>query len=392
MRFLLDTNIFIYREDDKILTSNLQSMLRTLNKMNVELLIHPLSFHELKKDKNLKRQKIILSKLNTYCKLESPPDPKTNKEFYDKFKWDDTGEVVDNTILYTIYRDAVDFLITEDKGIHKKAKKLDLDNRVLLIDDAYQMFHYEYKKTKFHPPPALKKDVIYNLNLDDPIFDSLKYKYKDFNEWFKKISREGRECFVHYREDKSIGALLIYKVEDEIINSNPPLPRKKRLKICTFIVTHVGRKIGELFIKLAIDIAINKEIFEIYLTHFTEPDDKLIQLITEYGFYKKANYRNEEKVFIKELIAQEKFDKKIPLNISKKYYPSFYDGIWVNKFIIPIQPEYHNRLFTGFIGRQTKITEYEGKFIIEGNTIKKAYLTHSKILKMKRGDIILFYR
>ena len=50
MRILLDTNIFIYREDDRVLLSNLQDLLHTLNKIKAEILIHPVSVEELKKD------------------------------------------------------------------------------------------------------------------------------------------------------------------------------------------------------------------------------------------------------------------------------------------------------------------------------------------------------
>jgi hypothetical protein len=72
---------------------------------------------------------------------------------------------------------------------------------------------------------------------------------------------------VYYREDDSIGALLIYKTENEPIDSKPPLPKKKRLKLSTFKVTHVGHKVGELFIKLSIDFAVKNNISEIYLTY-----------------------------------------------------------------------------------------------------------------------------
>jgi predicted RNA-binding protein with PUA-like domain len=38
------------------------------------------------------------------------------------------------------------------------------------------------------------------------------------------------------------------------------------------------------------------------------------------------------------------------------------------------------------------LPEHFGEFIIEGNTIKKAYISHSRIRRMKPGDLILFYR
>lgn len=74
MRILIDTNIFIYREDDRVLSSNLQNVLKTLNNLNVEILLHPKSIEEIKRDRNEDRKKVMLSKIHTYPLLESPPD------------------------------------------------------------------------------------------------------------------------------------------------------------------------------------------------------------------------------------------------------------------------------------------------------------------------------
>ncbi|MDD2666584.1 MAG: PIN domain-containing protein [Methanocellales archaeon] len=393
MRILLDTNIFIYREDDKIIPKNLQTLLQILGKIRTEILIHPLSAHELHKDNDEKRKAIILSKVGSYSQLDSPPDPITDSIYLQKVKQISNHDRIDNSILFAVYKNAVDFLITEDKGIHRKAIDIGISDRILLIDDALQIFQNDVKMSKPISPPALKEDYVYNLDLTDPIFDTLKKDYQEFPKWFEKISREGRRCWVHYRQDNRIGALLIYKIEDEPIDGTPPLPTKKRLKISLFIVTTVGQKIGELFIKLSIDYSVKNNIFEMYLTHFTEPDDRLVHLITEYGFKKVSVNRRGEDIFLKELIADvTNIKDKPPLGIVKEYYPSFYDGVNVKKFIIPIQPNYHTRLFTDYTGRQTKITEHSGEFIIEGNTIKKAYLTNSKITKTHKGDILLFYR
>ncbi|OPY22903.1 MAG: hypothetical protein A4E27_01669 [Methanobacterium sp. PtaU1.Bin242] len=63
----------------------------------------------------------------------------------------------------------------------------------------------------------------------------------------------------------------------------------------------------------------------------------------------------------------------------------------VNKFIVPIRPEFHRRLFVDYKERQTSITEFAGEFIVEGNTIKKAYICNA-VRKMTPGDLIFFYR
>ncbi|RZB29151.1 MAG: hypothetical protein AEth_01483 [Candidatus Argoarchaeum ethanivorans] len=393
MRILFDTNIFIHREDDKVILDNLQHLLQILSKMKAEILIHPLSIQELKKDSNKERKAIVQSKVGSYNLLESPPEPSNDLDFLSKVKQNNDHDRIDNNILYAIYKNAVDFLLTEDKGIHKKAIDIGVNERVLLINDVLDIFKKEITVSKSISPPAVKEDFVYNLNLDDPIFDTLKKDYSEFDSWFENISRKGRKCIVHHRSDNSIGALLIYKFEDEPIAGTPPLPKKKRLKLATLIVSNVGQKIGELFIKLSIDLAIKNRISELYLTHFVELDDRLVYLISEYGFRKVSTNKRGEDIFIKRMIVENQYrTNSSPIDIVREFYPSFYDGENVQKFIVPIQPDYHSRLFTDYPKRQTRIDEHQGEFIIEGNTIKKAYLSHSKILKIQSGDIVLFYR
>ncbi len=393
MRILLDTNIFIYREDDHVIPEELKELLMVLNKTKTEILIHPLSIEELKKDKDERRREIILSKVESYPILESPPDPENDIEFNRMVKGKKENDFIDNALLFSVYRNAVDFLITEDMGLHKKARYVGIDDRVLLIADALKIFREQITHRTPTSLPSLREDFVYNLDLKDPIFDKLKRDYEEFEHWFTKIQKEGRKCWVHRREDGSMGALLIYKIEDEAVECTPPLPKKKRLKISTFIVTNVGKKIGELFIKLSVDFCLRNGIDEMYLTHYTEPNDRLIQLITEYGFRKVCDNARGEEVYLKRLKPDPSEIKGMePKEIVNNYYPTFYDGIKVKKYVVPIQPKFHERLFTERDRRQTTLPEYRGEFIIEGNTIKKAYLTNSKITKIKEGDVILFYR
>ena len=49
-------------------------------------------------------------------------------------------------------------------------------------------------------------------------------------------------------------------------------------------------------------------------------------------------------------------------------------------------------MFNDFPRRQTTLPAYNYEFVVEGNTIKKAYLSHSNIKRMGQGDLILFYR
>jgi hypothetical protein len=389
---LIDTNIFIHRENYHQVPETIQKLSRTLTILKIEVLIHPESIGEIKRDPNEERKEIALSKIYTYPALESPPDMSLDIEFLRKIGLSSgTHDIVDNALLYAVYRDAVDFLISEDKEIHSKALKLNLKDRVFSSDEALSIFEKNLPRPKIRHPPALREEYVHNLDVNDSFFDSIKAEYHGFEGWFKKISREGRKCWVHF-ENKHIDALLIYKVEDEAINSIPQLPLKKRLKLCTFKATPIGQKIGELFIKLAVIYCVQNDINEMYLTHFPKKDDYLVDLIVRYGFFQVAA-KDGEDVYLKKLIPTQEETKPLrPVEISEIFYPSFYDGVSVRKFIVPIRPEYHDRLFTDYKGRQTTLLEHAGEFIIEGNTISKAYLCHSRVRRISEGDILLFYR
>lgn len=392
MRVLIDTNIFIDRENYRVLPENLRELLRILNKLGVEILVHPRSIDEIEKDRNEDRKKIALSKIHTYKFLESPPDPFDDDCFTNIAGFPSSiNDSVDNAMLYAVYKNAVDFLISEDRGIHNKALKLALSDRVLSSEEALTIFEKDLIKEKVRHPPALKSEFVYNLNLEDQFFDSLKNTYPEFEVWFKKICRQGRKCWV-YLEDNSIGALLIYKVENDPINSTPPLSAKNRLKLSTFKVAHTGFKIGELLIRLSVQYCIKNNLAEMYLTHFTKEEDHFANLLTEYGFSKAAKIDGED-IYLKKLVPDKEMAKSLsPLRISRDFYPSFYDGPLVKKYVVPIRPEYHDRLFVDYAGRQTTLPEHVGDFIIEGNTITKVYLSHSKTRKISEGDVLLFYR
>ena len=265
MRIVIDTNIFIFREDHLVIPENLQKAIKILNESDNKILLHPLSSSEIKKDKNEERKEIILSKIQSYLVLEDPPDPEGDSKFLNLMgSPKNENDIIDNKIIYCIYRNAADFLITEDKRIRKKAVLLEISQRVFNIDESLEYFSKLYLKVKIRAPPALREVPVHNLDFDDPIFDSLKGEYPDIKEWWAKISREGRKAWVFYKKMRDLGAILIYKTENEAVpRYNPILPANTRVKICTFKVTSMGNKIGELFLKISFDFAIKNNVTEI---------------------------------------------------------------------------------------------------------------------------------
>jgi predicted nucleic acid-binding protein len=231
LRTLIDTNIFIHREDYGVVPKELQELMKVLTTLKAEVLVYPKSVRELENDANVERRKISLSKINTYPVLDSPPDPSLDIFFLEKVgASENSHDQVDNFMLYAVYRDSVSYLISEDKEVHKKALRVGLRDRVLSFQEANCSFKEFLPKEKLEHPPALREEFVYNLNVADPFFDSLKKEYPDFDKWFKKISTEGRKCYVHF-QGNAISALLIRKVENEAIPTSSPLPMKKRLKL-----------------------------------------------------------------------------------------------------------------------------------------------------------------
>lgn len=401
-RILLDTNIIIYREDNKIIDEKLQQLLKTISTPEYHLLIHPLATKEIKRDKDVERREIMLSKLNSYDEIKNYPNFDKDNDFKDIVNpKDNSHDYVDNCSIYAILKDEASFLITEDEGIHKKASKLnDLEenfsDRIFTISEALENFSTNLPVL----PYTIKYTTVNYLDLEDPIFDTLKADYPEFNEWFESISRKRRECLVYEEDGRSIGALLIFKEETESIDLlDITLPAKDRMKIATLVVTSTGYKIGEFFLSWILKYSLDKNIKELYLTHFVIPDDPLVYLIEEYGFNHVGDNSRGEAIYIKVIDEKEVkksinnlIDEKSPLDLAKSFYPEFYDGEKVNKYIVPIKPEFHEKLFLQK-KEQKKLYEFSQNleyYPISANTIKKAYLSGSNV-NLEPEDILLFY-
>ncbi len=121
---LLDTNVLIYREGEKVLDKDVQTISRLLmDSDEFRLCIHPLSIKELAKHKDEKQRNVILSKVNIYNELENPPI--ITEEFNETCGGkNNEHELIDNNLLYSVYKNCVSYLITNDKGIIKKSKNL----------------------------------------------------------------------------------------------------------------------------------------------------------------------------------------------------------------------------------------------------------------------------
>lgn len=386
---LLDTNMIIYREGEKALDKNTLTLSRLLlDSAEFKLCVHPLSLRELENHKFSKEKETIISKTKVYHILDNPPI--ATKEFLSRCGGgNNKHEYIDNALLYSVERNFVTYLITNDKGIQKKAKRLGLENRVLSILSAIELFsnNDEYA-LELKTPVIIESKRLCDLDFSDDFFNSLKEDYDGFDEWFIKKTREHKEAYVSFLENNKLGSFLMLKIEDQnetYEQFDIPLERKKRVKISTFKVSDIGKSIGEAFIKIAIEYTILNKIDEIYVTAF-DKQKKLIDLLIQYGFelYTYKQTKKQDKSIEKEGVYLKK------IHSDRTNYPIIkLDS--QNIFIVPIQYEYSQMLFQdSFRNYQLSIEDLEGKSTYS-NAIKKVYISKSNISTIKKGDILVFY-
>jgi len=221
------------------------------------------------------------------------------------------------------------------------------------------------------------------VNLADPFFDSLKADYSTFCDWFIKKAED--YAYVFFNESGMVDGFLYLKDENEAVNDvAPPLPHKNRMKIGTFKINAHGTRMGERFIKKAIDHALHIGSEEIYVTIFPE-HDYLTKNLLKYGFQHVANKQTGtklESVLVKKMGA---FTNDI-----KKDYPSI--NIKSRKFLLSLQPRFHSLLLPDSILNNEDPSSIIAD-VSHTNSIHKIYLTAMRGTEhLQRGDSLLIYR
>lgn len=390
MDVLLDTNIIIHREASKVINPDIGVLFNWLDKLGHVKYIHPVTLAELNRNRDPKTVESMNIKIKNYryIKNEAPLSEavETVSREIDKTE----NDFSDTKILNEIYADRLDLLISEDKKIHVKAKLLGLENRVFTIQQFLEKVTAENPELVDYKVLAVKKLDFAQVPINDRFFDSFREDYQEFNKWFNKKADE--TAYVCY-ENNVLSAFLYIKVEENLENYaeiRPPFPQKKRLKIGTLKVTANGYKIGERFLKIIFDNALQYKVDEIYVTIFNKRPEQelLIEMLQEWGFIHhglKTTINGEEQVLIRP------FGKKLPVNVDlpKLTYPFF--SRTTGKYIIKIEPQYHTELFPDSINTREQPKQYTDNEP-HRNRISKVYISHSKDRHLMPGDVIIIYR
>ncbi len=388
MKALLDTNIIIHREASRILNKDIGILFKWLDKGKYTKCIHPVTIEEIKKNSNKETVDTFSVKLESYETLKTVA-PLSEVVIKVSGKIDTTPNDKNDTLLLNeVFCERVDFLITEDRKIHTKAELLGISDRVFKIDSFLEKVVSENPSLVDYKVLSVAKKHFGEINLNDSFFDSFKEDYIGFDKWFNKKSDE--IAYVTHNKGNLLSFLYL-KVEDKSENYSDIIPSfkpKKRLKIGTLKVVSNGVRLGERFLKVIFDNALQYKVDEIYVTIFDKRDEqkRLIGLLEDWGFVKygvKETTTGNELVYIRDF--KPTFNKENP----KLTFP--YISRETKIFMIPIYPDYHTELLPDSI----LTTESPYDFVENQphrNAISKVYISRSIERNINKGDVIVFYR
>lgn len=402
LKLLLDTNVLITLEDPKPLPPAVAALSQKAQLYGLTLFVHEAAVRDVQRDRDDERRALMLSKLNRFPILEQVahgPDAELEAQFGPLRNDNDHCDV---RMLDCLRLGVVDFLITEDIGLHKRAAHAGLADRTFRVLDALAWIRRTFEPQDFRLPYVLARKA-HQISLADPIFATLREDYVGFDAWFERACRrQHRDCWIISIDDKLAG-LVIRK--DETHTEAKTVHRGPRiLKICTFKISpdFRGEKLGEHLLKKVLWFAQANRYDVVYVTAFPK-HDFLIELLQTFGFEVTRTQANGELMLERPMHHEPVIalpPTTDPLEHDLRIYPRHYDGAGVSKFVVPIQWQYHVVLFPE-IAEATPLPLFpHDRFVVEadvgadrtpGNTIRKVYVCRAQTRKLKPGSMLLFY-
>jgi L-amino acid N-acyltransferase YncA len=389
MKILIDTNILISLEPTSHATiepgaRETAEVARLIHQSPYRIVVHPYVLSDLARDGDPQRRAHREYVLTKYPLLEGAPQITAADERVMGVAAPGSNNWVDNHLLVSVARDAVDYLITQDHGIHTRAGRLGISDRVLTTADALTMLRALFPTTPA-PPPAVRSVKTHELAQNDPIFESFRVDYPRFDEWLRKCKREERPTWVIDGE-QGLAAVCIAKIEH---TANHGMSGNI-LKICSFKVadSHLGARFGELLLKTLFIYAHENAVDWTYVTVF-QKHEWLLVLLRDFGFSAAA-----EQTIIGELVMMKAARPTstapgmTPLAYATRFGPCRWSWDCANVWIVPIQPRFEQVLFPE---RQEQAAFFSGSQP-SGNAIRKAYLCRAQLRVLRPGDVLAFYR
>src|SRR5690606_31139637 len=105
------------------------------------------------------------------------------------------NDLVDNELLFQIYDNRIDLLITEDKKMLQKANLLSIRSKVLTIDEYLLMYRNAHPELVKYKNLGIQEKFFSEINLKDAFFDFFKENYSGFEDWYKKKATKQEKAY-----------------------------------------------------------------------------------------------------------------------------------------------------------------------------------------------------
>ena len=392
MKFLIDTNVFIPIEPTRASevderTVRFGELVRLVRTSEHQVYVHPAQREDIARDLDDERRATHDAQFGKYPVLPDPPNISERLRQLVGHSTRPSNDWVDDMLLAALDGDAVDFLVTKDQDIHRKARRVSLQRRVMSVADAL-LFVQRLFDRRPPPLPAVVHTHAHELDTAaDPIFESFRQDYPGFDAWLVKAKRAHRLTWLIKGDGGRLAGFCIVKSEQ---GSDVGLTGKV-LKLCSFKVSEScsGFRYGELLLKAVFEHAVANRHDWLFVTVF-ERHARLVGLFEDFGFAPL-----QQRTCLGELVLAKPhtYEPSVvlstaPLEFNIRYGPHAVRIAGVPGCIVPIRPQYHQLLFPE-AERQLSLTAGHYAF---GNSIRKAYLCNSAIRKLRPGSNLLFYR
>lgn len=192
-KLLIDTNIVIGLEDPQPVQDSLAELVRLSNEHGVGVFVDGANYDDIARDQDIARRAITLSKLAKFQKLRGHPVP-SDSALISRFgpikRENDRSDI---RLLLAVDAKAVDFLVSQDSGLHRRAEKAGFGPNILTVDEALAWLKQTFATKPVSLPYVVERKA-YEISQDHAILSSIRSDYPGFDLWFDKCRRQHRDC------------------------------------------------------------------------------------------------------------------------------------------------------------------------------------------------------
>ena len=147
MNILIDTNIFIPLEltslsDMEPETHSINELYRKAKEVDYHVFLLDTQKKDVENDKNEERKRLRLVAFEKYELLKNVKTTDIIKTIFPNIP-EDSHDFIDVALLNAVCANAVSILVTNDEGIHKKAKKIGKEDFVYYLADALDFINQQ---------------------------------------------------------------------------------------------------------------------------------------------------------------------------------------------------------------------------------------------------------